>query len=246
MDGLKNRVDKEWILFLFQMENAVRNYAVSDDIKADAVQEAAMKVLELLKKLPTFAELDQIDAIDEIVMWIVDGKSRYGNVYHFGSPFYAFTKTIVRFQLIDMIRRERNTNKITVQLEEIENDLYSNLTVSSPDEPERVVLAQLRKDLVNLLKLIDQVLKSKPRIVIIETLVARPQFWRVLKETNLSAPANYLPDSGVQSDAEIVRKLEITVSNLRAQRSQSLRRISAKDAILGELLKRLIAARGRG
>jgi DNA-directed RNA polymerase specialized sigma24 family protein len=223
------------------MERALRYYPCQrEELKADALQEALLKIFGLLDKMVDERRLEETE---DMVALVVDARPSLTNIYDFGSPFYAFAKRIARNELITQLRIENRQPIYPGALEEIISVLPADpLPPLTEDEhiSQEAQIRQLKIDLTRLLGLIEGHLTPKPRKVVCQTLVARPQFWRALAISGLAVPADFPPSSGFSTDLQIAAALGMTENSVRANRSQAKKRIQELDPLLGLLFERLV------
>jgi DNA-directed RNA polymerase specialized sigma24 family protein len=244
---LKRREAKEWELLRIQMEKAISYYYCHDQVvKADALQEALLKIFRLLDKMIGGHKLNETE---DMVSFVVNARADLTNIYDFGSPFYAFAKRIARNELITQLRKESRHPIYPIPLEDMG---FALPMVPAPALTEdehalaKAQILQLKIDLARLLQLIQSGLTLKPRQVVHQTLAVQPQFWQALTITGLSAPGDFPPPSALSSDLEIATALEMTENSVRAHRSQAKKRIQEIDPMAGLLLNGLINRRGGG
>jgi hypothetical protein len=243
--GLKQREAKEWELLRIQMEKALSYYHCQQEaLKADALQEALLKIFGLLSKVVTGRRLEETE---DMVALVLSTQSSLTNIYDFSSPFYAFAKRIARNELISQLRKVNRQPIYSLSLEDMVNILPSVPPPPLPEEGKAAFeaqLLQLKIDLTRLLELIPTYLTPKPRQVVCQTLAAQPHFWQALALTGLAVPHDFPPPSDFSTDTEIAAALGIDENSVRANRSQAKKRVQELDPVLGLLLERFITRRG--
>ena len=244
--GLKQRDAKEWELLRIQMEKAIRYYlGQPEGMRADALQEALLKIFKLLSKM-----LDgrQIDEADNLVTLVLNSRANLTNIYDFGSPFYSFAKRIARNELINQLRKERRQLTYAGPLETLISSLPAAPAPSLPEDEDLALetqILQLKLDLTRLLALIQGDLTPKPRRIVCHTLAAQPQFWRALSLTGLSAPEGFPPPAQFNTDAEIAAALGMNENSVRVHRVHAKKQVQAVDPLLELLLDKLLTRRGK-
>lgn len=244
--GLKRREAKEWELLRIQMEKAIRYYhCQSEGVKADALQEALLKVFNLLNKMVAGRELDEAE---DIVSLVVNTRLNLTNIYDFSSPFYAFAKRIARNELVSQLRQENRHPIYPIPFDDMTTDLPTVPPPSLPGDEETVPetwLWQLKIDLTRLLELIRHHLTPKPRQVACQTLAAQSQFWLALAMTGLSVPDDFPPRSEFTNDLEMAATLGMTENSLRVHRIHAKKQVQTVDPLLALLLDKLLTRRGK-
>lgn len=234
---LKQREAKGWQLLRIQMEKALSYYDCQREVKAEALQEALIKIFKLLDKMVDGPKLDQTE---DIVALVVNSRSSLTNIYDFRGLFYAFAKQIARNELASQLKKENR------------QPLYPDLTEDMPpvspsppppDDETEAQLLQLKIDLTRLLESMQCCLTRKPRQVVCHTLAAQPLFWDALKMTSLATPADFPAPAKCNTDAHIAAALRLTENSVRAHRSQAKKRIQEFDPLLGLLFERLSTRR---
>jgi DNA-directed RNA polymerase specialized sigma24 family protein len=243
---LKQREAKEWELLRIQMEKALRYYySQPEGMQADALQEALLKIFELLNKM---IDGRQLDETDDIVTLVVNSRASLTNIYDFGSPFYAFAKRIARNELVTRLRKENRQPIYSDPLEEMNSTLPAVPPPSLPEDEDALMetrLFQLKIDLARLLELIQHGLTPKPRRVVCQTLAAQPQFWQALNLTGLTLPENFPSPAGFSTDGEIAAVLGLTENSVRVHRVHAKKQIRETDPVLEILLDKLLTRRGK-
>jgi DNA-directed RNA polymerase specialized sigma24 family protein len=239
---LKRREATAWELLRVQLEKAIRRYHNQPETaRADALQEALLKIFQLLDKMIVAHDLDETR---DIVSLVVKQRSRLTNIYDFSSPFYPYAKQIVRNELITQIRKEMREPIYPGAWEDVVFQLPAVPAPPNPGDEDLVRearLLQLRIDLTRLLALIQRDLTPKAGRVICQTLAARPQFWRALKMTDLSPAKEFPPPFEPATDADLAAALSMTPNAVRVHRAQTKKQVQEMDAILGRLLEVLLA-----
>lgn len=244
--GLKQREAKEWELLRIQMEKAISYYhCQSEELKADALQEALLKVFSLLSKMVAGRKLDETE---DIVGLVVNTRLNLTNIYDFSSPFYAFAKVIARNELMTQLRKEDRHPIYPIPFDDMTTALP---TVPPPsfledeDAIRKAQLWQLKLDLTRLLELIRHHLTPKPHRVVCQTLVGQPQFWLALTMTGLSVPDEFPPRSEFTTDLEIATTLGMTENSIRVHRVHAKKQVQAIDPLLELLFDTLLTRRDK-
>jgi hypothetical protein len=226
------------------MEKALRYYSCGSDLKAEALQEALVKIWVLLDKM---LNGNEVERTQDIVALVTDKRAAWTNIYDFSSPVYAFARRIARNELMTQLRKESTQPIYPGPWEDMEGRVTSVSPPALPedeDSPFETWRLQLKFDLARLLEIIQHDLTSKPREVVCQTLAAQPQFWLALELTGLSQPAAIPPRSRLASDAEIGMVLKLTENSVRVHRAHAKKRAQEIDPMLGPLFDRLITRRG--
>jgi hypothetical protein len=245
VSALKEKDEHEWELLRIQIEKAVETAArdyqcqARTDVKAEAIGNGLTKVFEILHKLPA---ADTLEATADLIALAVDRRDEFTNLYDFSSPFYPFVRRIARNELITLLRRERRE---TARLQPLEETAHTPVVPPPmPEEDEEVAYKaaqrQLKIVLCRLLELVQTQLTPKPRLVVLQTLAARPQFWRALSLIELSAPAGFPPPTEPRNDAELGTILNLSENSVRVHRFTAKKCIQVIDPKLGQLLERLM------
>jgi DNA-directed RNA polymerase specialized sigma24 family protein len=240
---LKQREAKEWELLRIQMEKALRYYSCASDLKAEALQEALVKIWALLDKMANGRELEESE---DLVALVKDKRAAWTNIYDFSSPFYAFAKRIARNELITQLRQQSAEPLYPVPWEEID----AKVPPIPPPLPEDETPSfdprplQLKVDLTKLMEIIQHYLTPKLRQVVCHTLAAQPQFWLALGITGLYPPNGFPPKSELTTDAEIGAVLGMTENNIRVHRAHAKKQMQELDPMLERLLETLMTRRG--
>lgn len=239
--GLKQRETKEWELLRIQMEKAISYYhCQSEGLKADALQEALLKVFVLLNKMDAGRKLDETE---DIVSLVVNTRLNLTNIYDFSSPFYAFAKVIARNELMTQLRKENRHPIYPIPIEDMTTGLPPVPPPSLWGDEEAVW--QLKIDLTRLLELIQHNLTPKPRRAVCQTLAAQPQFWQALSLTELIVPENFPPPAQFNTDVEIAAALGMSENSVRVHRVHAKKQVQAVDPLLERLLDKLLTRRGK-
>lgn len=235
--ALKQNDPLEWELLRIQMDKALKSFVSPH--AGDALQNALIKVFELLAKIPDpdWAALETAN----VITLVVEKRTHLTNIYDFRSPFYAFAKLVARNTLRDELRKEGRRLHYLIYLDEMMVDLSSHqssepLAEGAMDQK----ISQLQADLPRLLALIDHHLTPKPRQVVYHTLGARSQFAMALEMINLPWPAAIPRHANGVSDADIGHILGMTENSVRVHRSSALKRLSSVDPLAAYLLETLL------
>lgn len=255
--SLKAQNAHEWLLVYKQMEKATNAAAWEQHssqrmvLLEDALHKAYVKVLTLVRDLVHWKVLE--DATD-IVALVVDKQPLLGNSFDFRSGFYPFVRRVAHNEFVDLLRDERHF--VDAELEDLESALplvAAPLSVEDGDVEAGYEAARLQfcSQLQTLLDVIPdkKILRSdNQRQVVIYTLAGRRQFARALVETGLAVPSLFPPLVEMISDKEIAQILNLidrsdqpNVNLVRVHRAHAEERVTAYDAGLGLLLKRLMS-----
>jgi hypothetical protein len=242
------------------MEKALRRYTCPQATKDEALANALLKVIALLNRLPDGETLEQAP---DIFAFFVEHQAQLTSVYNFSSPFYTFVSQIARRTLFD----ELNHDRIRQQpIDERPVDDLAELlslpvgaTEAMPDWDKygEQQLFQLRRDLLQLLLLIDAQLPPRQRQVTLLTLAARSQFWLAVAMTELPTPAGIQPPLGSleekmarilaqmtplpdHTDKAIAEIMNSNVNGIRVHRIYAKERICDHDPLLGKVLETLV------
>ncbi len=247
--ALKARDDKAWELLRLQMETGLKGCPVQGaDLKADAVQNALLKLFIILEKMVTWPELEAAD----VITLVVNERTKLSNIYNFHHPFYAFARRIAYNELMSQLRQEINrplADKTFEELEAVAGKVSSATpasqviaNIANGDESALQALRQqLRQDLSRLLAIIKGDLTRMQRRVIWQTLAARSQFWRALEATGLSMSAEMQPTLTLNSAGAIAQVLRTKANTVRVHRAKARQRVAAIDPTLAGLLDSLIS-----
>jgi DNA-directed RNA polymerase specialized sigma24 family protein len=243
VSSLQQRDEKEWEMLRIQMDRAIRYYPCHPpQLKADALQEALMKVFRVLHKMPDGRTLDETH---DMMALVLKARQDLTNIYDFGSPFYAFAKRVTRNQLISQLRKQGRDRTRSIFGAEMENIPAPDVIGPQPEVDDKSSLRlQLKIDLAVLLEIVGHDLPPKRRQVILYTFAARPQFWRALEKTGLDLPDGIPQEGVVTSDAHIAQALKTTENNVRVHRREARKQVDEIDRILGLLFESLVAGRG--
>lgn len=242
--GLRQREAIEWELLRIQMEKAIGYYPCqAEGLKADALQEALLKVFSVLNKMVAGRKLDETA---DMVGLVVNTRLNLTNIYDFSSPFYAFAKVIARNELIIQLRKENRQPIYPISIDNMSTDLPTVAPPSEVEEEDAVreaQLWQLKLDLTRLLELIRHHLTPQPRRVVCQTLAGQPHFWLALTMTGLPAPDEFPPRSEFTTDLEMAMALGITENSLRVHRVHAKKQVHAVDPLLELLLDKFLTRR---
>lgn len=236
---LKQRDNKRWELLRIQMEKATLRFTCPLESKAEAVQEALIKLSKMLDKMPDSVTLGvtTAEAKRTLVELVLENQSTFKGVYDFGIPMYAYAQRIVHNCLVDLLEALKD--------EPIDGDAWVeaiNIPVEAeePEAEEPETYAQmLEKSLQQLFSLLETKLTRMPKKVTWHTLAARSQFWLALTITALKLPIALSPTLPL-TDADLAQKLGIEVNNVRVHRSHAKKTIFQIDPNAGKLLTVLL------
>jgi len=234
--GLQDNDEREWLDLSQQMQRAIRRYHTGHDTE-DSLQDATVKILGILFKMPSPTQLENAP---DIVQSVIQNRRNYSNLYDFDTPFYAFAKMVTRNSLHE-VNRKRSTNP-DYPLEEWHEGPKSETPEAKAlqREQRREWEIQLQIDLTNLLAALDQQLAPKARQVILFTLAGRPRFWEALELAGVEPPSTFPPRTASTTDAELAEKLATTTNSIAVHRAQSKTKLANFDPLLGRLLVTLM------
>lgn len=246
--GLQQGDGREWELLRIRMEKALRRHA--PDPAADALQEALLTLLRMLRRMTPG---DEIDAAPDATALAAACLPAHSAAYRFDRPFYPYAQRIAENQFYTHWRKRRRWEQDDLGLEEWE-ELLAAPPAAQPDHavlhPEGeddapALRALLAAEHARLLRLIASQLTPRPRQVVLTTLAARPQFWAALAAFDLPAPDGLTPLPAESDDAGLAQRLGMSENNLRVHRAHGKQAIAAVDPFQALLLENLMAVEVR-
>jgi DNA-directed RNA polymerase specialized sigma24 family protein len=233
--ALRARDPTQWELLARQLQNAVQRFRCPQEIKEDAVAAAVLKVLRLLDRMPSPADLEAggIEGADQLLAGLP-------GVYDFATDFYTYARVVARNAARDLLQQ---TAEQTIGDDFLDlAPAPASYSVDDGEEAYGEACQALAIEVSRLVLLIDDELPRRQREVVRLTLSARPQFWRAVEMTGLPQPPGLDPELCGCDDAQIADRMQTVVNNVRALRSIGKARIEAHDRCLGDLLGRLLDA----
>lgn len=232
VSGLQRNDEHEWFMAYEQVYRALYHYNCSEQLKEDAYHDAQIKILEILRKIPTAQQVYINKRIEQLV---IEEQERFKNIYDFGSPFYNWAKTIAQNELNQMLNLPRteplppdDSPDVPVVLPQLGSEAEFDEAIERLGNRFKRMLAEIEK------------LTSKPRQVIYTTLAARQQLWIMLEVLGIESVQAIPAKIDAAGDSEIAKLLDMKENSVRVHRANALRTITTSDPELGDLLRKLM------
>jgi DNA-directed RNA polymerase specialized sigma24 family protein len=264
--NLKRLHASEWELLRIQLANSLKGVKCPAEWKDEAVSMTLERLLALVAELPRPRDLESKRPIfafaAELQASAPPSKRRRRaetgglcTLYRFHAVFIAYAKKVVVNKLRDLMRHANHFTETDLSDEAMAERLQAADEIQHVGEQEELRAAEaaqvehLALLLQQLMFAIETELTPKQRVVMLETLAARPQFWRALTLVEREAPKGFTQPEHAESDAEIAARLGLTENAVRVHRAGAKKRLAHSDPatdsvpILARLLDVLLDAR---
>lgn len=234
----------EWQLLRIQMVNSLRRRGVAEDDRDDAIQNALIKILAMLRKMPDAAFIDHCE---DILGLLHEVPAR--SLYDFGVPFYAYANRSAYNAYLDALRRAGHIEEYELAAWEISLETAQDYRESllgesgSPEDQLEEWTRKAHRSLLELLNVIEQQLPRQQKTAMKLTLAARAQFWLLVDLTGVEPPDDMDRATVGMDDAQLAHLMGTNENNLRVHRAHAKHRIIELKPELQTMLEELLYAR---